>query len=1002
MNKFSLNQRAKLFRYLGLLSWLLYSVSTLAQQQPQQLITGTVSDAQGSLPGVTVSIKGKASGTLTNENGQFSINATPSDVLVFSYMGYKTQEITIGNQNGFQILLLEDTTQLKEVVVNAGYYSVKDKERTGSIGRITAKEIETQPITNLVGTLQGRLAGVNIVQESGIAGGGFQINVRGVNSLRTGANNPLYIIDGVPYSSDPISDRQTSTSIPGDGNPLASINPNDIESIEILKDADATAIYGSRGANGVVLISTKRGKSGATSVTVETNHSFGSVTRMMKLMNTEQYLKMRREAFANDNITTYPANAFDINGTWDQTRYTDWQKVLIGGTAQTNFWQASVSGGTQQSNFLFSGNYRTETSVFPGDFLYKKGGARVNYNYNSKDNRFQFNFSASYMAQDNNLPWIDYVTLARNLAPNAPALHDSQGNLNWENSTWENPLANSESKSLINTTDLISNAVLTYKIANNLTVKSNLGFTDLKNNDSRSLPSTMYNPAFNLTSQQSSIYWNNFTRNSWIVEPQINWVKNYGKSSFNALAGASYQSQKSEKTATLSAIFSSNSLLYNQAAAAQNIIYNNDEIEYKYQAFFGRLNYDYDKRFIINLTGRRDGSSRFGPGKQFATFGAVGAAWLFSNETFVQNKLPFLSFGKLRSSYGTTGSDQIGDYQFLNTYSNSSFQYAGTIGLQPARLYNPNFSWETNKKWEASLEIGLLNDRIFLTTAYYINRSSNQLVGLPLPGTTGFPSIQENLNAVVENRGWETTLRVIPFKTDNFSWIANINFTKAGNKLISFPGLENSSFRTQYVVGQPTTIRKLFNFTGVDPQTGLYQFQDVNGDGIISFEYDRETVRDFNPDFYGGLHNLITYKKFQLDFLFQFVKQENFNFANTKRNAGHFTNQPVAYLNSWSQVGDNAPYQLYGTTANQTATQRSEFFSLSNGAVSDASFIRLKNIALTYEIPKKVLKDLTCRVSLQGQNIVTITSYQGADPEFTLGGTLPPLRIYAMGLQLIF
>jgi len=1000
MNKFSINQKTNPIKYLCILAFTLCTLTSTAQTQ--QPITGTVSDTQGTLPGVTVLIKGKTTGTLTDENGYFSIAATPTDVLVFSYMGYKTQEVIVSNQTVLNIQLEEDTTQLKEVILNAGYYSVKDKERTGSISRITAKEIETQPITNIIGTMQGRMAGVNIVQESGIAGGGFQIIVRGVNSLRTGANTPLYIIDGVPYSSDPISDRQTSSSIPGDGNPLASINPNDIESIEVLKDADATAIYGSRGANGVVLISTKKGKSGKTTVTIDTNHSYGSVTKMMEMMNTEQYLKMRRDAFANDGITTYPANAYDVNGTWDQNRYTDWQEVLIGGTAETTFLQASVSGGTEQSSYLFSGNYRTESSVFPGDFLYKKGGARVNFNHNSKDNRFQFNFSASYMAQDNNLPWIDYVTLARQLAPNAPALYDDQGNLNWENNTWENPLANSESESLIHTTDLITNAVLAFKLTNNLTIKSNFGFTDLKNNDSRSLPSTMYNPAFNLTSQQSSIYWNDFTRSSWIVEPQLNWIKKTGKSSFNVLLGATYQNQTSEKLATLSAVFSSNSLLYNQAAAAQTVVYNNDIIEYKYQAFFGRLNYDFDNRYILNITGRRDGSSRFGPGNQFSTFGAAGAAWLFSNESFIQNNIPFLSFGKLRTSYGTTGSDQIGDYQFLNTYTNSSFQYAGAIGLQPARLYNPNFSWETNKKWEASLEVGFLNDRIFITTSHYKNRSSNQLVGLPLPGTTGFASIQENLNAEVENFGWETTLRLIPIKTANFSWTTNVNITKAGNKLVSFPGLENSSYRTQYVVGQPTTIRKLFNFTGVDPQTGLYQFEDVNGDGIISFEYDRETVRDFNPDFYGGLHNVFTYKGLQLDFLVQFVKQENFNFANTQRAAGHFANKPVEYLNSWSQVGDNAPYQLYATNINQVASQRSEFFSLSNGAVSDASFIRLKNIAITYDIPKKILKDLGCRLSLQGQNLFTITSYKGADPEFTLGGTLPPLRIYSIGLQLTF
>ena len=290
--------------------------STAVLQAQNTVIKGTVTDNVGTLSGVTVIIKGTTTGTLTDIDGNFQISAKPNDILLFSYLGYQTQEVPINNRTIIKINLQEDTTTLKEVIVNAGYYTVKDKERTGSIARVTSKDIETQPVPNILATMQGRMAGVNIVQETGIAGGGFKINIRGVNSLREDANNPLYIIDGVPYSTDAISDLQTSTSTIGNGNPLASINPNDIESIEVLKDADATAIYGSRGANGVVLITTKKGKSGKTSVTITTSTAVGSVTKMMDLMNTEQYLTMRRKAYANDGITTYPANAYDVNGTW--------------------------------------------------------------------------------------------------------------------------------------------------------------------------------------------------------------------------------------------------------------------------------------------------------------------------------------------------------------------------------------------------------------------------------------------------------------------------------------------------------------------------------------------------------------------------------------------------------------------------------------------------------------------------------------------------------------
>ncbi|MCK6608623.1 MAG: SusC/RagA family TonB-linked outer membrane protein [Flavobacterium sp.] len=893
--------------------------STAILQAQNTVIKGTVSDNVGTLSGVTVIIKGTTTGTLTDIDGNFQISAQPTDILLFSYLGYQTQEVPINNRTIIKINLQEDTTTLKEVIVNAGYYTVKDKERTGSIARVTSKDIETQPVPNILATMQGRMAGVNIVQETGIAGGGFKINIRGVNSLREDANNPLYIIDGVPYSTDAISDLQTSTSTIGNGNPLASINPNDIESIEVLKDADATAIYGSRGANGVVLITTKKGKSGKTSVSITTSTAVGSVTKMMDLMNTEQYLTMRRKAYANDGITTYPANAYDVNGTWDQNRYTDWQKVLIGGTSEVNTIQANITGGNQQTNFLVSGNYRTETSVFPGDFLYKRGGARVNLNHRSDDNKFSVQFSGSYMVQNNDLPWIDYVTLSRQLAPNAPALYDANGNLNWENNTWTNPLSNNVRKCLTFTTDLIANTVMSYKLADNLVLKSSFGVSDLSNEDSRSTPSTTYNPSFNLSSQYSSIYVNNLRRRSWIMEPQLSWNKEFENASVDVLMGATFQSQTSKKQLAYATGFSSNSLLYDLSAASQVLIRNNEEIDYKYQAFFGRANYNYAKKYILNLTARRDGSSRFASGNQFSTFGALGAAWLFHKEDFLKSTERFLSFGKLRASYGITGSDQIGDYQYLDTYSSSGISYGGIIGLQPSRLYNTNFGWESNKKLEVALELGFLNDRILFSASTYRNRSSNQLVGLPLPGTTGFPSIQTNLNATVENKGLEFTLRTENIKSTNFSWVSNFNITKAGNKLLSFPGLETSAYRNQYVIGQPTTIQKLFQFTGVDPVTGLYQFTDFNGDGVISYEYDRQVVKDFNPDFYGGLQNVFTYKGFQLDFLFQFVKQQNFNFANTQKFAGHFINQPVAYLNSWQEAGDNAPYQIYATNANSQA-----------------------------------------------------------------------------------
>jgi TonB-linked SusC/RagA family outer membrane protein len=648
-------------------------------QQQSVPIQGTITDTNGVLPFVTISIKGKATATLTDGNGKYTINALPTDVLVFSFVGYKTMERTVGENRTINVQMEEDATTLQEVRVNAGYYSVKESERTGSIAKISAKDIEKQPVTNVLATMQGRMAGVEITQDSGSPGGAFQIKIRGQNSLRADGNQPLYIIDGVPYSSETIGSINTSGTSPTLTSPLNSINPADIESIEVLKDADATAIYGSRGANGVVLITTKKGKVGKTTFSVTASTGIGKVTKMLDLMNTEQYLAMRRQAFANDGITTYPDYAYDVNGTWDQNRYTDWQKELTGGTAEITNIQASVSGGSQKTQYLLSGNTRSETTVFPAEFKYKKSAAHFSMNHTSDDDLFKITFSTNYTTQNNNQPATDLTAVSRTLVPNAPQLYDNQGNLNWENSTWDNPLATLKSEFISKINDFTANTVLSYNFLPNLQLKTSMGYSDLRSNESRTQPSTMYNPAYGLGSEISALNTNITARTSWIAEPQLNWNYNIGKGKMEALVGSTFQNQTTDRLFQSGFGFASNSLINDLASASIKTVDLSDETIYKYQAFFARINYNWNGRYIINATGRRDGSSRFGPGKQFANFGALGAAWLFSNENFLKDNA-VLSFGKLRISYGTTGNDQIGDYQFLDTYISSGNVYQGTIG----------------------------------------------------------------------------------------------------------------------------------------------------------------------------------------------------------------------------------------------------------------------------------------------------------------------------------
>jgi hypothetical protein len=510
----------------------------------------------------------------------------------------------------------------------------------------------------------------------------------------------------------------------------------------------------------------------------------------------------------------------------------------------------------------------------------------------------------------------------------------------------------------------------------------------------------MYDPAYGLGSNRSSMFSNNTQRKSWIVEPQLRWNHDFGISKIDILVGGTAQQQTSSRLYQFGYGFASNSQITDIASATQKSIYVSDETLYKYQAFFGRLNYNWDQKYIVNITGRRDGSSRFGPGKQFAAFGAVGAAWLFSKENFLKENTVF-SFGKLRASYGSSGSDQIGDYQYLDTYTSSGLNYNGAIGLDPTRLYNPDFSWEINKKLEAALEMGLLSDRIFFTLAWYRNRSSNQLVGIPLPGTTGFSSINANLNATVQNMGLEFTLRTVNFENANFKWTTNFNISASNNKLLSFPGLEGSTYSNRYVIGESTSIVKTYQFNGVNTQTGLYEVEDVDNDGKITSLGDKKTIVDLTPEYFGGLENQFQYKNWHLDFLFQFVKQHNYDY-NPSVPGGSFFNQHSDMANAWQQAGDQVPFQMNTSGENGDAVNAYYNYLDSNASIVDASFIRLKNIAVSYDLPLQAIKGVHCKLSLLGQNILTFTPYKGGDPEFKYTAYLPPLRIITAGVQLTF
>lgn len=967
-------------------------------------IRGKITNENGDPVLATIIVKGTKLAAVTNEDGSFVLNGINENAtLIISGVGFQTREIKVKGNTDFNITVIAEIKSLDEVIINKGYYSTTQKLNTGSVSKVGAETIEKQPVTNFLAALQGSMSGVNIKQTTGVAGGGFDIEIRGRNSLRTEGNSPLYIIDGIPYATQNMY-MLSMITIVGGPSALNGINPSDIETIEVLKDADATAIYGSRGANGVVLITTKKGKSGKMKITLDSYTGVGKVTRMLKLLNTQQYLEMRREAFANDGLTsTSPeySEAYDINGTWDENKYTDWQKEAVGGTAKTSNIRFGISGGSQTTKFLISGNLSKESSVFPGDYAYKKGGAHFNMNHTSTDGKISVNFSGNYVVGNNDQPGEDLSYSIASLPPNHPALYKENGELNWTN-VFKNPYAALESNYLVMDNTLTTATTLAYKVFSELEFKTTLGFTNTKVVESRTSPHTKNNPALGRYTPAFSFYQlNNSEQKSWNIEPQLSWKHQLGKVVLSALVGTTFQSTSNSQLYNTGFGFTSNSLIRNFSSATRITVSSNNS-EYRYNALFGRINYAYAEKYILNLTARRDGSSRFGPGNRFGNFGAIGAAWLFGDEYVIKKSLPFLSLGKLRASFGTTGNDQIGDYQFLDTYSSSYANYNGISGLQPTRLYNPDFSWETNKKLEVALELGFLKDRVLFSAAYYRNRSSSQLVGIPLPGTTGFESIQANLNATVQNTGLELDLRTFNLKSKRVLWTTSFNISIPRNKLISFPNLEASTY-SDYIIGKSLTIRSIYSYMGIDPQTGIARYKDYNQDGQISYENDKKQLIDLSQDFFGGITNHFVYKNFELDFLFQFVKQRGLSFMGTWSGepAGFMGNQPVQVLDRWQHSGDIKPIQRYTTTYGD-AYNASWRLSGSDVGFSDASFIRMKNISLAYNIEKLWIKDANCSLYLQAQNLFTFTNYKGTDPETQITYRLAPLRMITAGIKLNF
>ncbi|OMP80124.1 hypothetical protein BW716_06420 [[Flexibacter] sp. ATCC 35208] len=987
-------------------------------------ISGTVADMEGNLLiGANVILKGTSIGGSTNADGRFHLPTVPKgSILIVSSVGFETKQVKVNSSN-IIVKLNPAVSSLDETVVIA-YGKTSKRLSTGNIGSVKAKDIENQPVTNPLLSLQGRVPGLQITQNTGISGGSVTVRIQGQNSILSG-NEPLYVVDGVPINSQlpatgndyVLGSANENGAKGGKGNPLSYLNAFDIESIDILKDADATAIYGSRAANGAILITTKKGQPGKTKVDLNLQHGWGKVSHILPMMNTRQYLDMRYEAFKNDGIDWRdPAVSANDLKLWDTTSYTNWQKELIGNTAQFSNANIAASGGTPTIQYRIGATYNRQTTVFPyKNFADEKAAFSSSLTINSPNQRFHLQWSNNYMLDDNRLPSLDLTLYSILLQPNAPALYNQDGSLNWEpdangNSTFTNPLSNAVKEYQNKTANLISNVVASYKLGPSLQLETNMGYTSNKTDDYSSLPITAIRPEWRNTIQQRGASFGNRSLTSWIIEPQLRYSRVFSSLQLQALFGGTI-SNRSETGGTLNTSGqSSDEVLRNPMAAAtwnyQGAFIN----KYKYTAGFSRITLNWDRRFILNLTGRRDGSSRFGPANRYHNFGAIGGAWIFSNEELLQNNARWLSFGKLRASYGTTGNDQIGDYGYISTYGPTvgvEVPYQQVATIYPTKLPNANLKWETTTKFQVGIELGFFKDRILANATYVQNQSSNQLLSSVLPTFTGFNELLQNFPAVVKNTAVELGIVAQLLKGNTFNWTMSGNLTIPKNRLTAFPTLASSAYANLYVVGKSINIAKTYHLQGVDPATGQYTFSDAHGapTSMPTFPDDYNVIIDLSPKLYGGLQNTFTYKGINLDVLIQYTKQVGSSLIfgnNSAITPGAFNrsggNQPVTVLNRWQQTGDQRPIQKYST---QVSEPLATYAQVSDANITDASYLRVKNVSLSWSVPKAVTKKTVndLQLYLQCQNLLTITNYKGLDPEVLGTNSLPPLRVITFGVK---
>lgn len=969
---------------------------------PPTILIGKVIDEKGAaLSGVTVTVipadkRKKNTVFLSNSNGgAFVVSVEPNDLLQFTFIGYKTQEHLVSSlSQPVVIKMMSSVGSLDELQV-IGYGTTSRRLNTGAVASVSAEDIAKQPVANPLLALQGRVAGAVITQNSGLPGGFVDILIRGASSISSGTE-PLYVIDGVPYNTGaPASvngfgfNEVNGIAAPsGRMSPFNIVNSDDIERIDILKDADATAIFGTKGANGVVMITTKKGRQGKTQLSLNLQQGIGRVPRLIPVLSLAEYLDIRKLAFKNDGLIPTAANAIDLF-TWSQTEGTDWQKKYMNGSAQYTNINATVQGGDARTRVLLSTGYNRETTVFPGENSSQRLNVRLNADHNSLDRKLNVNANVSYGYNRSDLLSADYASYAF-LPPNLP-LYNTDGTFNWSGRS--NPEAALNNRYVGQTNSLISNLNVRYTLMEGLDLQVSSGFNRSNTNQNQQQPAIAQQPGAGtvLTDDANfGIIENQF----YSVEPQLNYRRKIATGNLTVLLGTTFQNTTFVSTSINAKQYVNAQLLGGiEGAASYRLTGANSR--YKYNSVFTRATYNWEDKYIINANLRRDGSSRFGSEYAFGNFGSIGAAWLFTNETFFKNQTSLLSFGKLKANWGITGNDNISDYMYMPLYKSSGF-YQGMVTLNSVNPTNENIRWETTKKLDIGLDLGFFNDRVLFNSNYYFNRSDNQLGLLALPVSTGYNSYMDNFPARIDAHGWEFELISNNVKKDSFSWKSTINLTIPRTKIVSvspdFTGAANLP------IGYPLAQRRGYEFHSIDVATGLALYNKRTGGTTTTPTMDDLTwYGNTLPIAYGGIGNDFQYKGFSISFFVQVMHQKGYVQPRVT-SIGAYGNNLSAYYASggWRQSGDVTNFPK------ATTLLTGSYLGDSDYGFGDNTYAKLRNVSLAYALPASWTKNVhltNVRVFANAQNVYTWSKSKYVfDPE-TLT-SMPPLRVITFGLSL--